>query len=76
MPPGWHDDSHFGPQPDECACGEPDCMYLALGYPYCVGLGCGEHHRTPIALSPSEPCPVDVNAVLFEADEATADAAS
>lgn len=28
-----------------CVCGDPDCDYLAVGYPWCRP--CHEHHRPP-----------------------------
>jgi hypothetical protein len=30
---------------DQCLCDEPDCMFLAVGYPFCRP--CGDHHRPP-----------------------------
>lgn len=47
-----------------CGCGEADCGYLQLGYPYCAG--CGDHHRSPVTDDPSAPCPVDVNLLALE----------
>lgn len=38
-------------------CEEGDaCLHVECGYPWCVG--CGEHHRAPVA-EPGEECPVD-----------------
>lgn len=50
-------DAHWT-APAICGCGEPDCVYLVCGYPFCPG--CGDHHRLPIALGPDEPCAVVV----------------
>jgi len=38
-------------------CEANDCNYLALGYPYCPG--CGDHHRSPVAVF-GDRCPVDL----------------
>ena len=39
-----------------CPCGDEDCAYFAMGYPYCMG--CGDHHRMPVARDHGV-CPVD-----------------
>lgn len=31
--------------PDACQCGDADCMYIQVGYPFCRP--CDEHHRPP-----------------------------
>jgi len=52
-----------------CGCGQTDCWHLEIGYPYCHGPGCEQHHRQPVAAK-GEVCPIDKWRLAREAEEA------
>ena len=55
---------------ERCRCGDDDCGHLLFGYPFCVGVGCDQHHRAPVATDPGDRCPVDVNSELYDLADA------
>lgn len=62
--------SYYGIPEDmtACLCDQgSECLSFELGYPWC--LGCGEHHRMPVARAIPDPCPVDVWAEQWEREE-------
>lgn len=49
-----------------CGCGQEDCRYAELGYPFCTGTRCNDHHRPPVATEDRPWCPIEQSRIALD----------